>query len=90
MIAIRLYTTLEYDMTYEFRCDTKEDLIENLTDILKSADRAKEIAEGAELEGWEGGELLLFMQEYDCRVHEEPVDERVHSIEIEDKNDNKK
>lgn len=87
MIALRLYTTLEYDMTYEFRCDTKEDLIEILTDVVHSEDRAKELAEGAELEGWEGAELLLFMQEYDCRVHEEPVDERIQTIEVEDLNE---
>jgi hypothetical protein len=85
MIVFRAYTTVEYDMTYEFRVDNKEELIETLTDIVHSEERAREIAEGAELEGWEGEELLYFLHQYDTRVDEQLDNEVVSSVHIEGK-----
>ncbi len=90
MINFRVYTTVEYDMTYEFRVDNKEELIETLTDILGDENRARAIAESARLEGSdlsgaEGYELLEFLQQYDTRVDEQFDNEIVSSIYIEEK-----
>ena len=90
MINFRVYTTVEYDMTYEFRVDNKEELIETLTDILGDENRARAIAESARLEGSdlsgaEGYELLEFLQQYDTRVDEQFDNEIISSIYIEEK-----